>query len=173
MPTSARLHGFRFAGFLSLRRGYALRGPLLSARAERRGRKARQREGLFTKPPFPLESHPPRIFFPPRLTLPCALPRSARPAQSRCGGECRGTDCKENWLVDTRKQPHLSFFASLRILWQTCTGFFVADVPQNDRWGGGKRFPDISFRTALRASSGARRRARASVGRALIAIFGG
>ena len=37
----------------------ALRGPILSVRAERIGRKARQREGLFTKPPFPLESHPP------------------------------------------------------------------------------------------------------------------
>jgi len=85
--------------------GDALRGPLLSARAERRGRKARQREGLFTKPPFPLESHPPRIAFPPRLTLPCALPRSARPAQSRCGGKCRRTACTENWPVDTRKNP--------------------------------------------------------------------
>jgi hypothetical protein len=39
----------------------SLRGPILSARAERIGRKARQREGLFTKPPFPLESHPPKF----------------------------------------------------------------------------------------------------------------
>jgi len=62
---SARFSACRFFG---LRRGYALRGPLLSARAERRGRKARQREGLFTKPPFPLESHPPKFAFPPRLT---------------------------------------------------------------------------------------------------------
>ena len=37
-----------------------LRGPILSVRAERIGRKARQREGLFTKPPFPLKSHPPK-----------------------------------------------------------------------------------------------------------------
>ena len=76
MPTSARLRGLWSAVF-SLRRGYALRGPLLSARAERRGRKARQREGLFTKPPFPLESHPPRIVYPPRLT-------DAVRAASRC-----------------------------------------------------------------------------------------
>jgi len=68
MPTSARWRGFRAADFFGLRRGNALRGPLLSARAERRGRKARQREGLFTKPPFPLESFPPRIVFPLRLT---------------------------------------------------------------------------------------------------------
>jgi hypothetical protein len=39
----------------------SLRGPILSARAERIGRKARQREGLCTKPPFPLESHPPKF----------------------------------------------------------------------------------------------------------------
>ena len=38
----------------------SLRGPILSARAERVGRKARQREGLCTKPPFPLDSHPPK-----------------------------------------------------------------------------------------------------------------
>ena len=38
----------------------SLRGPILSVRAERIGRKARQREGLCTKPPFPLESHPPK-----------------------------------------------------------------------------------------------------------------
>lgn len=39
----------------------SLRGPILSVRAERIGRKARQREGLCTKPPFPLESHPPKL----------------------------------------------------------------------------------------------------------------
>jgi len=89
MPSSARLRCFRLADFFSLRRGNTLRGPLLSARAERRGRKARQREGLFTKPPFPLESHPPKFVCPPRLTLLCALPRSARPAQSRRCGKCR------------------------------------------------------------------------------------
>jgi len=37
-----------------------LRGPILSVRAERIGRKARQRKGLFIKPPFPLKSHPPK-----------------------------------------------------------------------------------------------------------------
>jgi len=68
MPTSARLRDSRLAGFAVFSGGYALRGPLLSARAERRGRKARQREGLFTKPPFPLESHPPKFVFQPRLT---------------------------------------------------------------------------------------------------------
>ena len=26
-----------------------------------------------------------------------------------CGGKCRGKACIENWLVNTRKQPHLSF----------------------------------------------------------------
>jgi hypothetical protein len=60
----------------------SLRGPILSARAERIGRKARQREGLFTKPPFPLESHPPKFAIDARLThyrarsRPPAVPRN-------------------------------------------------------------------------------------------------
>jgi hypothetical protein len=60
----------------------SLRGPILSARAERIGRKARQREGLFTKPPFPLESHPPKFAIDARFThyraraRPPAVPRN-------------------------------------------------------------------------------------------------
>jgi hypothetical protein len=57
----------------------SLRGPILSVRAERIGRKARQREGLCTKPPFPLESHPPKFAIDARLhALPCAFPASGR-----------------------------------------------------------------------------------------------
>jgi hypothetical protein len=69
----------------------SLRGPILSARAERIGRKARQREGLFTKPPFPLESHPPKFVTDARLThyrarsRPPAVPRNRTlPGMSLC-----------------------------------------------------------------------------------------
>ena len=76
----------------------SLRGPILSARAERIGRKARQREGLFTKPPFPLDSHPPKFGGRVRLTdyraraRPPAVPRNrTRSGMSVCifGGASR------------------------------------------------------------------------------------
>jgi len=72
------------------RRGNALRGRTFLLVQKDPEERARQREGLFTKPPFPLESHPPKIGFPPRLTLPCALPRSARPAQGCAAGNVGG-----------------------------------------------------------------------------------
>jgi len=49
-----------------------------------------------------------RLFSSSVLRMLCAFPRSARAAQSRCGGKCRGA-CMENWPLDTRKSSHLSF----------------------------------------------------------------
>jgi len=77
--------------------------------------RARQREGLFTKPLFPLESHPPKFVFPPRLALPCALPRSARPAQGCAAGNVEGWPAWRIGLWIREKRPYLPFLASLRI----------------------------------------------------------
>ena len=74
------------------------------------------------------------LFFRRALRMPCALPRSARPAQSRCGGECR-RDLHGELVcgyVETTPPVILSEAKNLaaNLLWilRRC-------APQNDRWG--------------------------------------
>ena len=105
--------------------GNALRGPLLSARAERRGRKARQREGLFTKPPFSLDPHPPKLAISARQTdararrlAPLDARRAVRMEMSGSASRCptchsdersdeeSGMCCGHRYLARRGRCPH-------------------------------------------------------------------
>jgi len=133
MPTLARLRGLRFAVF-GLRRVTPSGGlffPLVRKEEEERHAKGKgfsqSRPSLWN--PFL------RGLFSRRVQrLPCALPRSARPAQSRCSGECRRglhrtSACGYAEIISFVILSEAKNLAA-NLLWilRRC-------APQNDRWG--------------------------------------
>jgi len=84
------------------------------------------------------------------LRMACATPRSARPAQSRCVGECRGMACAEYCPVDTRKQLPPVILSEAKNLVANLLWILRRCAPQNDRWGSGKRFPTFPLHGSAR-----------------------
>ena len=129
------------------RRGNALRGRTFLLVQKDPEERARQREGLFTKPPFPLESHPPKIASLPHLTdaVRVASLCSARAIIVRqemsedglhrelaCGyakttPACHSERSEESCCKLTPDSSSLALLRmTRRILLQTYTRFFVA-----------------------------------------------
>ena len=73
----------------------ALRGTVFLLVQKDGEERARQGEGLFTKPPFSLDPHPPKLVTDARLTNARVRDASLRSTRAGpCGWECRGNDSR-------------------------------------------------------------------------------
>jgi len=173
MPTSARLRGFRFVGF-SAPAGETPSGGLFFplVRKEEEERHAKGKCFLQSRPslwnPFLR-----RLFT--RRALRCRA-RCLAPLGPRNRGAVGNVGGRPAWRIGLLKRRNNPTCHSERSE-ESCRKLALdpSSLSLLRMTGGaaGSAASDIPLRTALRASSGARRRARASVWRADIAIYGG